>query len=184
MRAGGRSGKGQGPRRASEAPGGSGAGRWIHTAILLAAVLLFCITTHWGRNYSTFARKTWIVWTEGRALTGEERRRMLYDETYPGLVYLRENTPPDAVILLPPEKLIDEKTPGDIPLLASPSSVYNFIYPRVPVHWGDPSPFKDEVNYLLVWKGWGLDLIPPGEAPPKEGEIALYPWPPGRRLSW
>ena len=107
---------------------------------------------------------------------------MLYDETYPVLVYLRENTPPDAVILLPPEKLIDEKTPGDIPLLASPSSVYNFIYPRVPVHWGDPSPWKDRVNYVLVWKQWGRDLVP--EAPADTSEIALYPWPPGRRLSW
>ena len=55
---------------------------------------------------------------EVEAGMGNGQRRMLYDQTYPVLVYLRENTPPDAVILMPPEKYIDEKTPGDIPLLA------------------------------------------------------------------
>ncbi|MEZ4655354.1 MAG: hypothetical protein R3E12_17625 [Candidatus Eisenbacteria bacterium] len=42
-----------------------------------------------------------------------------------------------------------------IPLLASPSSAYSFLYPRVPVHFGDDSPRKDDLTYVLVWKGWG-----------------------------
>ena len=119
-----------------------------------------CLTTHWGRSYLTFARKTWIVWSAGRVLTAESGGCSLRRDLS-GPALSRENTPEDAVILLPPEKLIDEKTPGDIPLLASPSSVYNFIYPRVPVHWGDPSPWRDRVNYILVWKHWGLDLVDP-----------------------
>ena len=159
------------------------------SAVLLLLLGLFCATTHWGRNYPLFAQRTWIVWSSGRALPVERRREMTYDSTYPVLMYIKESTPPDAVILLPPQTFITGQVSGDpnsgeIPLLASPSSVYNFIYPRVPVHWGDPSPWKDRINYVLVWHHWGLDLVDPHAAPTEDNDIAIYPWPAGKRLSW
>jgi hypothetical protein len=140
--------------------------------------------THWGRTYPTLARRSLVVLRSALSLSPEERRLQLYDQTYPFILYLRDNTPEDAVILLPPTRFIDQATPGEIPLLASPSSVYNFIYPRVPVHWGDPSPWKDRINYLLVWNHWGLDLVEPGAPRTEENRIGLYPWPAGKRVSW
>ena len=176
-------------RPADPTPSGWSGAPPAASLILLVLVGVFCATTHWGRNYPIFARKSWITWSEGRALPLEQRRQMLYDQTYPVLVYMRDNTPPDAVILLPPQTFIEEKLadparPGDVPLLASPSSVYNFIYPRVPVHWGDPSPYKNRVTWVLVWEHWGLDLVDPGAPRTADNEIALYPWPQGRSPSW
>ena len=164
-------------------------GPWAASAILLALVVLFCALTQWGRNYPVFAKKSWIVWSTGRSLPLAQRREMAYDETYPVLMYIKENSPEDAVILLPPETYITGQVTGDpnlgnIPLMASPSSVYNFIYPRVPVHWGDPSPWKDRINYILVWHHWGLDLVDPTAAPDADNDIELVPWPAGKRISW
>jgi hypothetical protein len=152
--------------------------------ILLSLVVVFCATTHWGRTYPTFIKKTWIVWSSGRVLTAEQRRLQLYDQTYPAVLYVRENTPENAVILLPPSKLIDDHIPGDIPILASPSAVYDFIYPRVPVHWGDPAPGKNKIDYLLVWDYWGLDLVQPGAPRSPENRTRLFPWPAGRVPTW
>ena len=162
---------------------------WAASFALLALLGLFCVFTQWGRNYFVFARRSALVWSTGRSLSLEARQSRAYDETYPVLLYLRENLPPDAVVLLPPESFIIGKVTGDpnsgnIPLLSSPSSVYNFIYPRVPVHWGDPSPYKDKITWVLVWEGWGLDLIDPASPRPREHECAVYPWPAGKKAGW
>ncbi len=166
-------------------PGRTGRRRAVvPSALLLGLIALLAIFSDWVGTYPTMAVRSSILFRSAPSMTAEQRRMASYDETYPVLRFLRESTPSEAVILLPPEKFIDENTPGDIPLLASPSSVYNFIYPRVPVHWGDPSPWRERVTHLLVWKHWGLDLVAPGEAPGPENEIALRPWPPGRPPVW
>ncbi len=180
----------------TEARGGSGpAGATpdlrrsrVYSSVLILLVILFCAVTRWGRGYPTFLHRTWILWSSGRSLPDEARRISGYDSTYPIALYLKENTPPDAVILLPPKQLISDQTekaaPTDIPILASPSSVYNFIYPRVPVHWGDPSPWKGKINYLLVWNWWGLDLVQPGVPHTEENRIQIFPWPAGVKAPW
>jgi hypothetical protein len=156
---------------------------WGPSAALLFLVLCFCGLTKWGRTYPTFAHKTWVTWSAGHRLTAEERRLQGYDDTYPVLLYVRENTPPDAVILLPPGRLLGA-TESESPLLASPSSAYTFLYPRVPVHWGDPSPYRDRIDHILVWNHWGLDLVDPGAAKTEENRIMVCPWPEGRKVSW
>jgi hypothetical protein len=152
--------------------------------VLLVLLAAFCGLTRWGRTFPALLDKSWIVLRSGTIMTAEERRLQLYEPTYPVVLYLRDSTPEDAVILLPPGKFIDEHAPATYPLLASPSSVYNFIYPRVPVHWGDPSPWKDRVNHVLVWEYWGLNLVEPGAPRTEENRTGLYPWPAGRSLSW
>jgi hypothetical protein len=156
------------------------------STLLLALLTLFCAGTRWGRSYVELAAKSVDAWRNGRQLPLERREVAIYDGTYPVLLYLREVTPPDAVILMPPRQfVIDRYRRGtEIPLLASPSSAYNFIHPRVPVHWGDPSPEKDRLTHVLVWEHWGLDLIDPGAAPTEENRVAIHPWPAGRRAPW
>jgi hypothetical protein len=149
--------------------------------LLLLLVVLFCGLTRWGRTYPTFARKTYVTWAAGHRLTAEQRRLQSYDETYPALLYVAENTPPDAVVLFAPGKLLGA-TPDQSPVMASASSAYNFIYPRVPVHWGDPAPLRDRVDYILVYNHWGLDLADPGATPTDENRVMLYPWPRGKKL--
>jgi hypothetical protein len=156
---------------------------FLSSLLLAGFLVLFCSTTRWGRTYPTFARKTWILLETGNSLSAENRRIQSYDETYPVLLYIRDTTPEDAVILFPPGKYIDQRTPGDIPLLASATSAYSFIYPRVPVMWGDASPCRNRINFILVWDHWGLDLVQPGAVRTEENRIAVLPWP-GRPPSW
>ena len=154
----------------------------IASAGLLALLVLFCLFTRWGHTYPTFAAKTWVVWRSGHRMSVEERRAAVYDSTYSVLLYIRDSTPPDAVILLPPISFIVEHGPSEIPLLASAGSAYGVIYPRVPVHAGTPSPSIDRVDYILVWEHWGLDLIAPGAPRTEENRIQLFPWPRGRKV--
>jgi hypothetical protein len=162
----------------------SGRRAWASSALLLGMVALFCAGTNWGRTYPTFAKKTWVAWSLGHSLTARERRMQLYDSTYPVLMYICDTTPPDAVVLLPPAKVVDAGRPGEISLLSSPSSAYNFIYPRVPVNWGDPSPWREKIDRILVYNYWGLDLVQPGAVRGAENRTRIYPWPAGKKAPW
>jgi hypothetical protein len=169
------------PRRA---PGEPSARRpLLYSLILLAVLVVFCAATRWGRTYPTFAHKTWILLRSAGSVSAEDRRVQAYDETYPVLLYIKDTTPPETVMLFPPGKLIDEQTPGDIPLLASATSIYSFIYPRVPVMWGDSSPWRERIDHILVWNHWGLDLVQPGAPKTEENNITIFPWK-GRPPSW
>ncbi len=152
--------------------------------VLLALLLLFCLTTEGGRTYAKFAARSWETWHKGRGLTADQKRLSLYDATYPLLLYLREYTPSEAVILLPPRQFVMDRSGGSVPLLASPSSTYNFIYPRVPVHFGDDSPMKDCITHLLVWEHWGLELLESDVAATPQNRIGLHAWPEGKGAPW
>jgi len=138
--------------------------------VALILLALFCVGTRWGRSYLEFAGKSWGAGKAGRRLSLERRQSVIYDQTYPVLLYVREMTPPDAVILMPPRQFVIDhfNRRAEIPLLASPSSAYNFIYPRVPVHLGDPSPEKARITHILVWEHWGLDRVDPGAIPTED----------------
>jgi len=161
-------------------------GPMLHSLGLLLLLTLFCLATHWGSSWVTLAGKTWGVWMSGHQLSYADRQLAIYDRSYPALVHLRDATPPDAVILLPPRQYVIDRyaNTGEIPLLASPSSVYSFIYPRVPVHFGDPSPYKDRLTHILVWGSWGLDLIGMREQEVADDRMSLHPWPAGRSAPW
>jgi hypothetical protein len=158
----------------------------VRSAALLLALTLFCAFTRWGGSYVTFAAKSWGAWENGRRLPLARRELVIYDKTFPVLLHIDEVTPPDAVVLMPPRQFVIDRfnRKGEIPLLASPSSAYNFIYPRVPVHYGDPSPWKDRITHVLIWEHWGLDLVAPGEPPTEENRFGLVPWPSGRKAPW
>lgn len=154
--------------------------------LALLLLVLFCVGTRWGGSYLNFARRSWGAAQSGPRLPLARRQAAIYDATYPVLLYLREATPPDAVILMPPRQVVIDRfnRPAEIPLLASPSSAYNFIYPRVPVHYGDPSPVKDRLTHILVWEHWGLERIDPGATPTEENRVRVYPWPAGQEAPW
>jgi hypothetical protein len=148
--------------------------------VLLLILVLFCAVTRWGRTYPQFASRTVRALVTGLGVDAEARRRAVLDETYPFLLYLREVTPPQSVILLPPRETIIAKLGVDtIPLLASASSAYSFIYPRVPVHDGDASPYAERANMIFVWDYWGLERVDPQAPRDEEHRYKLYPWTPG-----
>jgi len=131
--------------------------------------------------YPTLAANTQKVWAGGSVLTAADRRFRFYDETYPVLLFIREHTPPDAVVLLPPRSFIKEtvarrRPEGEdlTPLLAMASSAYSFIYPRVPVHWEEDAPLQDAIDWLLVWEHWGLDRIDPNLPRTDENRVRLF----------
>jgi len=149
--------------------------RWLWSGLLILLLVLFVTGTRWGRGFTTIAGRTWIVWSHGSQMPFEARSAAAYEPTYMTLLFIRDSTPPDAVILLPPSGYIIETSGRDVALLASPSSAYSFIYPRVPVHWGDDkAPMADDVTHVLVWEHWGLNLIDPDAALTEDNRIAIF----------
>lgn len=152
--------------------------------LLLVLVVAFCGVSRWGRTYPRFASGSWQALQLARAMSSEERFLALYDDTLPLLLYLREYLPPDARVLVPPVEFIRSKHGGDIPLFASPTSTYSFIYPSVPVHHGKPSPFMNELTHLLVWEHWGLEYVAPNDPHTEGNRVLLVDWPADARASW
>lgn len=148
---------------------------WLWSGLLILLLVLFVTGTKWGRGFTTLAGRTWIVWSHGRHMTYEARCAAAYEPTYMTLLFIRDSTPPGAVILLPPSGYVIEKSGRDVALLASPSSTYSFIYPRVPVHWGDDkAPMADDISHLLVWEHWGLHLIDPDAELTRDNRVAIF----------
>jgi len=159
--------------------------RFLHSGLLLALLVLFCLTTQWGSGYVVFIEKTWKIWRAVTPLPLVQRWALRYDETFQWLLLLRDKTPDESVILLPPRDYFLEKTGGNIPLLGSPSSAYSQIYPRVPVHWGDTSSRKDDLTHLLVWEYWSLNQVDSQVTTGSESDqFGLYRWPSGRSAPW
>ena len=156
----------------------------LASSVLITALVLFCIFTHWGDTYTEFAINAWKALKVSRAYPMERRREALYGDTYDLLRSLRDATPPDAVILLPPIGFIMEKHGGQIPVMGSPSSAYSIIYPRVPVHYGSASPCKDKITHMLVWEHWGLHFMNPPPEPTEQNRIQLMPVLKGGGLQW
>lgn len=172
-----------GADRARERPSRRWGSPRLAALVLGTILVLFAIVTRWGATYPRLADRTWRALDSGLKVSAEARRRAVLDETYPFLLYVREMTPPDAVILLPPREFILQRTKGDfIPLLASPSSAYSFLYPRVPVHERDDSPRRGDVDYILVWEHWGLEWVDPSAPRDEAHRYQLYPWPAGREV--
>ncbi len=170
----------QQPARRTTAPAGVARA----SVLLLILLVAFCGTTRWGRTYPKFASGSWKALQMSRGMSTEDRFLAIYDDTFPLLLYLREYLPPDAKVLVPPIDFIRTQHGGDIPLFASPTSTYSFIYPRVPVHYGRPSPFMNEITHVFVWEHWGLEYVSPGARPTEGNRILLEDWPAGMRVSW
>lgn len=97
------------------------------------------------------------------------------------LAYIRQNTPADAVILLPPGQV----------LLADSASVQfmkgvggikyrnwalNFLYPRkvVMAEERENSPWKSDITHVMLMDGWGNDFAAIDKPVLKGIEIAAF----------
>jgi hypothetical protein len=136
--------------------------------------------------YPKFVANTWRVWSNGHALNAAARRLLFYDETYPILLFLRKNTPPGAVVILPPRAFVksqvaSRRAPGEdlVPLLGTSSSAYGVLYPRIPVMFDDASPWKEKATHLLVWDWWGLDLVDSSIPRTEANRLRLFEAPSG-----
>ena len=72
------------------------------SSVLIAALVLFCIFTHWGDTYTEFAINAWKALKVSRAYPMERRREALYGDTYDLLRSLCEATAPDFTNLNDP----------------------------------------------------------------------------------
>ncbi len=96
-------------------------------------------------------------------LTFEQKleAKLGFSMTY--LNFVKNNTPADAVILLPPRELIKnstDKTKLD-KNIANKIWVSNFLYPRVVIYEDEKetSPFYSKITHIGVINGWGYHLV-------------------------
>ncbi|HEY0261828.1 MAG TPA: hypothetical protein VGB95_02300, partial [Chitinophagales bacterium] len=101
-------------------------------------------------------------------------KRFLKLDNYWYLKYLREKTPQNAVILLPPKSAVD--TSKEMGLIYGSDWVEYFIYPRLCVSEDEKETKKElyeKVNYVAIVRGWGYDKL--HYSPAKFEEEAVLP---------
>lgn len=76
------------------------------------------------------------------------------------LKYLRENTPQNAVILLPPSAVVD--TSSEMKYMSHSEWVEYFVYPRLCVSEDEKETKKDlyaKATHVAIVFGWGFDKL-------------------------
>ena len=93
------------------------------------------------------------------------------------LKHIRENTPPDAIILFPPSTVITQKTANitlkwDMAMKAFPSY---FLYPRSVVYASEKgrNPLFEKVQYVFILHGWGYEYL--DYELPQRSEVDILP---------
>lgn len=92
-------------------------------------------------------------------LTAEDKRYFKIGN-YWYLKYLRENTPQNAVILLPPRSVVD--TSETMKNMSNPDWVEYFIYPRLCVSEDEKTAKKslyDQATHVAIVHGWGYEKL-------------------------
>jgi len=149
--------------------------------IAMLGFFLFLFGTRPGAALRNITLRSWVAQKTGRELTLEQRRGLLMDQSYFLLLEINKRTPENAVILLPPRELL-RSGKEQIPLAASASATYTFIYPRVPVHYGEKAPYRDRVTHVLNYDHWALVTFWPNIPLTEENRFGILPWPGGRSI--
>jgi hypothetical protein len=147
----------------------------LRSLLSLGLVAFLLWGTQWGTSLRQALQKSWISFTVGRHMSAQQKRLGVFDSTYRFLLRIRKYTPPDAVILLPPRSFIRGQS-AHIPLLASASASYSFIYPRVPVHYGEGAPWRRHVTHVLNYRNWALRTFWPEAASRTDLDGAILRW--------
>jgi len=113
------------------------------------------------------------------------KRVIAYDTKYEAklgvdfmlLKMIRDNTPPDAIILFPPPHILTQKE-AYLTLqqeITMKPWVSHFLYPRTIVYEQEKgkNPFYEKVQYILLLHGWGYDHL--DYVPKQQGRIDFLP---------
>lgn len=152
--------------------------RLLRLGVSVAVLAAFLFGTYWGEVLRDISWRSWIAFKTGRQFSIEKRMELLLDSTYPVLLEINRRTPPDAVILFPPKELF-RKEVDFIPVAGMASSAYSFIYPRVPVHYGDNAPYRDRVTHVLNYEHWALKMFWPDVERTESNRYGVVRWPGG-----
>ncbi|MFN8308857.1 MAG: hypothetical protein U0T73_02740 [Chitinophagales bacterium] len=136
---------------------------------LLLLILVLYVTIpgyNWAITEMAVRNKQLIDRIETRRLNAGmpeltmENKRLFKIEDYWYIQYLRERTPMNAVILLPPKAAIDS-TP-EFNLLNDPEWVEYFLFPRLCISedWKNRAPeLYKKVTHVAIVNGWGYDHL-------------------------
>ncbi len=99
------------------------------------------------------------------------KRQIAYDTKYEAKVgtefmilkQIRDNTPPNAIILFPPPLILTQKT-SYLTLryeIGMKPWASHFLYPRTIVYEQEKgkNPFYDKAQYIFILHGWGFDHL-------------------------
>lgn len=137
-----------------------------------------------GNNYCNIVQKE--IDKRTRSVSDPVMKRVIaYDTKYEAkigvefmlLKMIRDNTPPNAIILFPPPLIVTQKT-SYLTLRYEFSMkpwVSHFLYPRTVVYEQEKgkNPFYEKAQYILILHGWGYDHL--DYKPKQQNPIDLLP---------
>lgn len=112
-------------------------------------------------------------------------RQIAYDTKYEAkigvefmvLKMIRDNTPPNAIILFPPPLILTQKT-ANLTLryeIGMKPWASHFLYPRTIVYDQEKgkNPFYEKAQYIFVLHGWGFDRL--DYEPKQRNQVDILP---------
>jgi hypothetical protein len=113
------------------------------------------------------------------------KRQIAYDTKYEAkigtefmiLKMIRDNTPPNAIILFPPPLILTQKT-TELTLryeIGMKPWASHFLYPRTIVYEQEKgkNPFYEKAQYIFVLHGWGFDHL--DYEPKQRNQVDILP---------
>ncbi|MDR1738582.1 MAG: hypothetical protein LBR66_07205 [Candidatus Symbiothrix sp.] len=92
----------------------------------------------------------------------DDRKEMKMQFSFSWLKYLRDNTPPDAVILMPPNEIFLASN-GVQTFTGEPYCKLwslNTLYPRRIVYANETElPYYNQITHVAIVNGWGYDYL-------------------------
>ena len=132
----------------------------LSATILFVALLL--ITPYYRYISSDLPNDMRFIFLHWNS-SAEKKYELRFGTTFTLLYNIAQRTPPDAVIIMPPDSLL-LNSKGKTKFhkeIAEKSWASYFVYPRKLVYEKekDTNPLYAKANFVLVYNGWGLDKI-------------------------
>lgn len=122
-----------------------------------------CVGYDW--IYNTLIKNTYDSADQIKGLTIDQKieSKMGFDAKF--LLYLKAQTPEDAIILMPPYEQVKRKNDGgafsnDSASISNVSWASYFVFPRKLVYEGTESEYRDKVTHVAIVDKWGYQFAP------------------------
>lgn len=134
--------------------------------VLFVAIVAVLVVYNKGydRLYKYNFKRTFAEIEKYKGLDYDERLKKLLPQDYPFLSQIRDRTPADAIILVPPKEIWHPKDRklGFGPWIASKAYLAYFLYPRrilIDDKKDAKSPLMKDVTHVAIIDSWGYDKL-------------------------
>lgn len=146
--------------------------------IYLILQCLFSINPSYDWVYNSLLKSNMQLINQYPDVSFEQKMALKLGASYEYLYYIKQQTPPDAVILYPSADAFRVKGNPFTQEIHNKLFATRFLYPRRLVQREElqKSPYADKITHVAIVNGVGLDLLPyQADSTIQHAVLPLYP---------